>query len=391
VSAAVDRTRVGHSLHRLCQALFLLALAGCAEATVRQLSPTDPPARRAGVLQIRWRTQLHEHGLFEASPQECATGVLAHDHLVIGSRAASVVGVDVAHGHVDWVTTTSGGIDSEARFDPARDTVYLGADDGNFYAFDAKRGSVRWSYRSKGAIERPAELDGNAVYVATAADRVFSLDAATGKWRWGYERETPEGFTIHGYAGPRLNGRSILSGFADGFLVSLAADSGEVLWARSLAAVSEQFVDVDSTPIIDGGATYVSSYSGGVYALDAKDGSVRWRLGLEGAGSLTMADHQLYLAAPRLGVQALSVSGQLLWRQGLTSAGELTTPMAVGPYLIFSGSRAGMFVVDRQTGELLEVFNPGSGVCAAPTVSTERQTLYVLSNGGALYALDLAI
>jgi outer membrane protein assembly factor BamB len=388
VSAAVDRTRVGLCLY---QALFLLALSGCAEATVRQLNPGDPPARRAGVLQIRWRTQLHEHGLFEASPQECATGVLAHDHLVIGSRAGSVVGVDVAHGHVDWVTTTSGGIDSEARFDPARDTVYLGADDGNFYAFDAKRGSVRWSYRSKGAIERPPETDGNAVYVATAADRVFSLDAATGKWRWGYERETPEGFTIHGYAGPRLNGRSLLSGFADGFLVSLAADSGEVLWARSLAAVSEQFVDVDSTPVIDGGATYVSSYSGGVYALDAKDGSVRWRLGIEGAGSLSLADHQIYLAAPRLGVQALSVSGQLLWRQGLTSAGELTTPMAVGPYLIFSGSRAGMFVVDRQTGELLELFNPGSGVCAAPTVSPERQTLYVLSNGGALYALDLVI
>jgi outer membrane protein assembly factor BamB len=388
VSVAVGRTRVGLGAVGL-GVLCALALVACAETTARHLDGRDAPAHRAGVLQIRWRAQLHEHGLFEASPQECATGVVAHGRLVIGSRADSVVGVDVNHGHVDWATPISGGIDSQARFDPARDIVYVGADDGNFYALDADRGSVRWSYHSKGAIERPPEIDASNVYVATAADRVFSLDAATGKWRWGYERETPEGFTIHGYAGPRLAGRSLLSGFADGYLVSLAADNGEVLWARSLASVSEQFVDVDSTPALDGESMYVSSYSGGLYALDTKDGGIRWRLGIEGASGLTFANQQIYLAAPRLGVQALNASGHLLWRQGLTAAGELTAPIVVGPYLIFSGSRAGMFVIDRQTGELLETFNPGSGVCAAPTVDADQQALYVLSNGGALYALDL--
>jgi outer membrane protein assembly factor BamB len=341
------------------------------------------------VLQIRWRTQLHEHGLFEPSPQECATGVLAHGRLVIGSRAAAVVGVDASQGHIDWVTPTSGGVDSEARFDPASDTVYVGADDGSFFALDASRGTARWTYRSKGAIERAADLGPGTVYVATASDRVFALDAATGKWRWGYERETPEGFTIHGYAGPRLLGKSLLSGFADGYLVSLGADTGEVQWARSLAAVSDQFVDVDSTPVIAGETMYVSSYSGGLYALDTKDGGIRWRVGIEGAGGVTLNDQHLYMATPRLGLQAMNLSGQLLWRQGLTSAGELTAPQVVGPYLIFSGSRAGMFVVDRQSGQLLEIFNPGSGVCASATVDAAQQTLYVLSNGGALYALGL--
>ena len=379
------------------RALLLAAVAaglgcigiGCAETTARRLDGAEAPARPAGVLQIRWRTQLHQHGLFEPSPQECAIGVLAHGRLVIGSRASAVVGVDARQGKIDWVTPTSGGIDSEARFDRASDTVYVGADDGNFYALDATRGTPRWTYRSKGAIERPPELGPGVVYVATASDRVFALDAASGKWRWGYERETPEGFTIHGYAGPRLQGKSLLSGFADGYLVSLGADTGEVQWARSLAAVSDQFVDVDSTPVIAGETMYVSSYSGGLYALDTKDGGIRWRVGIEGAGGVTLNDQQLYMATPRLGLQAMNLSGQLLWRQGLTSAGELTAPQVVGPYLIFSGSRAGMFVVDRQSGQLLEIFNPGSGVCAAPTVDTAQQTLYVLSNGGALYALGL--
>ena len=246
----------------------------------------------AGIVQIAWRVSLHDHGLFEPAPEECASGVLANGRLVIGSRAANLVGVAPDTGHIDWVTGVSGGVDSEARFDAARGQVYVGADDGSFYAVDPKTGVIRWTYRGKGAIERPVDMGGDLVYVTTASDRVVALEAATGKWRWQYERDMPEGFTIHGYAGARLRGDRLLAGFADGYLVSLAAATGDVVWAKSLAAASEQFVDVDTTPAFapKGDVTYVSSYSGGLYALDARDGSVRWRLSIEGAGDVTAAD-----------------------------------------------------------------------------------------------------
>ena len=110
------------------------------------------------------------------------------------------------------MTGVSGGVDSEARFDAARGQVYLGADDGSFYAVDPGNGKIRWSYQGKGAIERPAEIGGDLVYVGSAADRVVALEPATGKWRWQYERDMPEGFTIHGYAGPRLRGAQLLVG-----------------------------------------------------------------------------------------------------------------------------------------------------------------------------------
>ncbi|MFL5307126.1 MAG: PQQ-binding-like beta-propeller repeat protein [Polyangia bacterium] len=367
---------------------LLLAAAGCASVTARPIEPATQPAHPAGVLHLQWRTTLHEHGLFEPDPEECATPVLADGHLVLGTRAGAAVGVAPATGHVDWITPLSGGVDGGARFDQAHGQVYIGTDDGALYALDPSSGAVRWTYRGKGAIERPPELGGDLVYAATDIDRVVALEAATGKWRWQYERDMPDGFTIHGYAGPRLHGQQLLTGFADGYFVALSAASGEVVWARSLAATSDQFVDVDTTPALAGDLAYVSSYSGGLAAVELQDGAVKWRLPVQGVGDVSVTDGRLFFVAPRQGLHAADLEGHVLWRQGLTEAGDLTRPQVFGRYLIFSGSRAGLFVVDRTNGELQELFNPGHGVCAAPLVDEAQHKLYVLSNGGSFYALD---
>ena len=117
-----------------------------------------------------------------------------------------------------------------------------------------------------------------------------------------------------------------------------------------------------------------SSYSGGLYALTVGSGDVRWRLRVEGASGVRVIDGRLYFSAPRDGLTALTTTGDVLWRQGLADAGDLTPPFGVGPYLVFSGSRAGLFIVDRERGRLLEIFNPGRGMCAgrhrwAPTAA----------------------
>jgi outer membrane protein assembly factor BamB len=370
-------------------AMSALSGLGCSGATVRR---PDRPGHEypAGVTALRWRTPINQRELFEPRPEECASGALVGNRLIIGSRAGQVVALDVADGKIVWQTPVSGGIDAEARFDPSYGQVYVGTDDGLVYAVDPATGAVRWSYRGKGAIERRPELGGDAIYVASAADRLVALEPRTGKSIWQYEREAPEGFTIHGHSGPRLHRGVVYSGFSDGFLMALNAGTGDVVWARSLASASEQYVDVDSTPATVGqDLLLASSYSGGLYALSADSGDVRWRLGIEGASGVQVIGDRLYFAAPRDGLTALSLTGDILWRQGLAEAGDLTPPIGVGPLLVFSGSRAGLFFVDRASGKLLEIFNPGRGMCAPATISADGRTLYALANSGTVYALAL--
>lgn len=384
------------SLGKTLRSVALLALGaqvawGCAGSTARR---SDPPQREypAGVTQVRWRTQIHQHGLFEPRPEECASGAIVGDRLVIGSRAGEAVALSLKDGQRLWSTKLTGASDAEARYDETHKQVYLGTDDGFVYAIDPADGRLRWSYKSRGAVERRPELGGDAVYFTSSSDRLVALDPRSGKALWQYEREPPEGFTIHGHAGPRLAGGVIYAGFSDGFLVALNAGTGDPMWVRSLAAASEQYVDVDATPaLLDSETVLASSYSGGLYALSTATGDVRWRLSVEGASGVQVVDKGLYFAAPRDGLTALTRTGDVLWRQGLADAGDLTPPIGIGPALLFSGSRTGLFIVDQRSGRLYETFNPGRGMCAAATISADGKMLYVLANSGSVYALSLSL
>jgi outer membrane protein assembly factor BamB len=371
----------------VASSLSLWATA-CSTATVRR-DTTERHDYAAGVAQMRWHTKIHAYPLSESRSEECATGALVGSKLVLGSRGGSVVGVDVGSGAVTWSTPVSGGVDGDARFDKERGQVYVGSDDGYLYAIDPAQGAIRWSSKFKGPIDHGPEIGSAGLFLSTAADRVFAVDPSDGKTRWQYERDTPEGFTIHGYAVPRQYGSVVYAGFSDGYLAALQAETGDLLWSRSLAAASEQFVDVDASPVVRGDKLFAASFSGGVYALRPKDGEVLWHLLVDGTSALAMGMANIYAVSSRDGLAAVSLQGNILWRQGLPDAGDLSVPIEIGPYLVFSGSRQGLFIVERSTGKLLQVFDPARGMCAAPTVDREGKALYVLANSGTLYALDL--
>lgn len=368
--------------------LSALLVASCSTSTVRRDSVErhDYPA---GVARMRWQTKIHAYPPTEGHPEECATPALVGTRLVLGSRGGSIVSVDVGSGAIVWNTPITGGVDGEARYDKQRDQVYVGSDDGFLYAVEPGTGKIRWSNKFKGPVDHPPEIGTDSLFLATAADRVFAIDPADGKTRWQYDREKPEGFTIHGYAVPRQDDHFVYAGFSDGYLVALQAESGDVIWSRSLAAASEQFVDVDTSPIVWRGKLFAASFSGGLYGLRPSDGEVLWHTFLEGTSALTQGAANLYAVSSRAGLTAVSTEGNILWRQGLPKAGDLTAPIEVGPYLVFSGSREGLFVLERETGKLLQIFDPARGMCAAPVVDKVGRALYVLANSGSLYAIDL--
>ncbi len=143
---------------------------------------------------------------------------------------------------------------ARARSQPAvtAEAIFLGSQDGTFYALDPETGCVHWRYfagaevRNAAVIEEDAQGRPQTLYFADFDATVYAVDAATGAERWKVSvRDHPVG-TITG---------------------SLALHDGRL------------FVPMSSTEVVSAYApTYeCCTFRGGVVALGAKDGRRLWR------------------------------------------------------------------------------------------------------------------
>jgi outer membrane protein assembly factor BamB len=341
------------------------------------------------VLAYLWQRVVVDHAAAHL-PQEFASaltlrGLGVHgDVIILGSQAGELLALRASDGKEIWRRKV-GPVSSRPVLDGGR--LYVGTDDGALVALDALDGEVRWRYAARGAILEPPVVYRDLIIFSTDADRVIALTRETGSWRWQYERETPEEFTVRGHAGVVLVGDRIYTGFADGYVVCLSATAGEVAWVRTLAGAATRFVDVNATPAVSGGVVFAASIAGGLYALDAADGTEKWHLDVQNISRLTAAGRALYVAAAEAGIYCLDLAGHVVWRQGLARAGDPGPLTVDGKYLFLPTSDKGLFIVDAPSGRLYQVFNPGAGVSAAPAFLDDR--LFVLANAGTLYAMSV--
>jgi outer membrane protein assembly factor BamB len=372
-------------------AAFALLLSACGTNWPGPVDATDPrPRGRVGrpVLEYRWSKMLHDRRA-DYNPQEFA-GVAhysrpAGDLLFAGTLRGDVVALDAASGEQQWKHRV-GAVGSQPLAESG--TVIVGTEDGALVALDTWNGRERWRYATRGAIQHAPVAWQDLLIFANDADKVYAVERNTGKWRWQYERDTPEEFTVRGHAGVSVVGDVVYAGFADGNVVALAAGTGDALWIRSLAASSTQFVDVDTTPAVHDGVVLAASVSGGLYALDAASGAEKWRVPVAGVTDLTLDGDRLYVAAAESGLLAYDLAGRELWRQGLTKAGDPARPLVSGNYLFVSTATLGLYVVDKRSGQLVQSWNPGDGITSRPTLV--GSTIYLLSNGGILYAMNIS-
>ena len=208
-------------------------------------------------------------------------------------------------------------------------SVYIGSDDGYVYALDAKTGGLLWAFKTNGFVQAAPALspDGLTLYAASMegnnAGTLFALDATTGVELWRYPAAgpieaapsiTPDGvFVVFGDAAGKksslfcvfaTNGTtvwrtpsraSITTPAAFAFIntpspvVIVAADYpvnalfaysltwGAQVWNTSIGSVAF------SAPAVDeAGFVVVGSMDANVYALNALNGAILWKIATGG-------------------------------------------------------------------------------------------------------------
>lgn len=87
--------------------------------------------------------------------------------------------------------------------------------------------------------EAPAVVNGDYMFVATPHNQVIAYDAKTGKIRWKFTRELPEGFgALHRTnRGVALWGDKVYVGSIDCVLNALDAKTGKLIWEADRKSV----------------------------------------------------------------------------------------------------------------------------------------------------------
>lgn len=348
----------------------------------------DEPAPR-DVLSLRFSEQLtldEEGKTFR--PEEVAGVGLSPDQRMIyaGARSGSLFCLRAEDGTARWEYKTTGAITTQPGQPETLDVVYFTSNDGNLYALYTRDGSLRWKKPLKNGAEGNLAFSRGNVIVRLRDGSVLAVDQKTGEDAWTWRHELPSGFTIDGSSALVVSRGRVLFGTADGQLFALDAATGRELWSQDLAAGADQFADVDATPVVSRDTVFAASYAGGVYALSVDDGTIQWRQALSGVVGLSYSEERLYAASSEERLYSLATStGAVQYNAPLPVAAR--DIYATSGYLFLPTRLNGLWIVDAKTGRLAQQYDTGNGLRTTPTFS--GPSMYMLSNGGRLYAFEV--
>jgi outer membrane protein assembly factor BamB len=226
-------------------------------------------------------------------------------------------------------------------------TVYVGSDDGVFYAFNAD-GSSQWTYFADDPFDTSAAAiagDGT-VYAASSSGGPIYAFTSGGTLKWSMT----------------LPGSAIVNGPAALGSVSAADDT-----------------------------LYVKAQDGNLYAINTSSGSVKWTFpvpGISYAAPSVGSDGTVYIGADNSVFYAVSPYGTQEWTF-TADASIYTTPAIDGSGNLYFGTLGGTFYSLGRSGTLRWSFKANNSISSSPALGTNGM-VYFGSYDHNFYALATA-
>ena len=348
----------------------------------------------------------------------------AHDRVFVGSSDHGLYALRAGDGSTLWRFETLNVVQSEPLYDPEMNYVYFGSNDGALYCVSAASGKLIYRFDTGAEVSKKPVRSGENLFFSNASDFLFSVDRRTGKQRWQVHRTPALGMEISGHAGAAYDPATnlVYMSYSDGHVIAYDGRDGSEKWTPvDLSAEAEQsageaprYLDADTTPILDdhpqGRVVYVSSYAGGVYALDATTGARVWSndkaigvtdlvLWREGAhrpnpngpdkdGPLVPERKLLIASSATYGLAGLDpYTGREIWRNKVPEGG-ITAPVPVAGAILVGTSRYGLFLMSPRNGKVIDGIDLGTGFAQTPAAFGGRA--YAMTNVGTFLGIAVS-
>lgn len=285
-------------------------------------------------------------------------------------------------------------LDTDLISGPSVDETSLAVTDkeAKIIVLDAKTGKKRWSHTTSNEIFSPPTLAEGKVFVKTVDGNLYAFDEESGHRQWIYEHGNPS-LIMRAGSSPQVLFGAVIVGFADGKLIGLRADTGQILWEKTLsmpegATDVERMADIDANPIVLEGVAYVASYQQNISALSLQTGEIVWENKKVSAIHNMAADSTtLYVVDTHSTIWAIDrLSGTVLWKQKALENRRLTAPTLVeGDILVVGDSQGFIHWISTKDGQVLTRTRPARSAIVLPLVA-DGQDVYLLTSSGKLIA-----
>ncbi|HSN51417.1 MAG TPA: outer membrane protein assembly factor BamB [Woeseiaceae bacterium] len=378
-------TSAGRNLLAL-SAAFLLSACGLFGDDDEELKPAELIEFEAKVqVKRQWSTSIGSDAEFlRVALRPMGDG----NRVYAASVNGNVVALDPENGRQVWrnkldLTLSSGpGVGAGL--------VVVVAADGYVIALAADDGSERWrAYVSGESLATPL-VYGQFVVVQTVDNTLTALSVFDGAERWTLEQSTPA-LTMRGSTSPMQVGQSVVTGFDNGRVAAVNLRTGDVEWESMLAPPSgrsdlDRLSDIDGDIAVVGQDIYASGYQGRIASLAAESGQVLWARDLSSYAGLSADWNNVYSTLQDGELIALNRrSGAELWRQNALLRREPTVPVSFRTTVAVGDLEGYLHFFSNVDGEPAARVRAGkSAIISTPLVMADR--LFVQSDDGKVSA-----
>lgn len=295
---------------------------------------------------------------------------VANGVLYIGGEF-KVTAINEVNGEILWETQTNGPVHGTPAV--AGDNLYIPLQDKRLLALDLDSGAVRWEFKSDSSLVGSAVVVGGIVYAGAQDGFVYAVDAESGRRIWKLDVGSSVNQPLAVYGGKIVAGSSSGNIFVQNARTGdkrLRIRTGSLMVKRPVTGNGHIYVLSDGDLL-----AFDANTRGlpGAYPLSliwaqlwiwqlpipsppAQPG-FEWRVSLPpGMGSFQVAPavtpEALYLGSDSGGIYAVDPrQGDVLW-QFQAAAAMLTQPIVIGRSLYFGTADGVIYAVDRLSGRI---------------------------------------
>ena len=307
------------------------------------------------------------------------------------SQNGKVYAFDPENGDRQWETK----LDLELSAGPGigEGLAVVVSSDGMVVALDAASGTERWRVDIGGESLATPLITDDTVLVQTVDNRMRALASFDGSSRWSVLQSMPA-LTMRGSASPIVVGSSVIAGFDNGRLIAVGVEDGETRWETLIAPPSgrsdlDRLSDVDGAIAAVGQDVYAAGYQGRLGSIAAESGQVLWARDISTFEGVAADWTSLYTVQEGGVVIALSRrNGTETWRQETLLRREPTLPVPFYTTVATGDFEGYVHFFSNVDGDLVARVRVGkSAITADPVVVGNR--LYVQNDGGLLAVYEV--